>query len=175
MTTSSPHYPRGHGFIESQVQIIKNLFNRYVEEGTNHQVALQQLRATPLDNNTPSPAELLHGRQMKTTLPAIIKLLQNSAGVRASLQSRQDFSRYDAQAKERSTLLPTQVEDSTSHRWSQGVVKSKAEMPTSYIVKMLQGEYRRNRIHLKEAALNTTVPASTTSVVPKVQVKNVKV
>ena len=30
-------------------------------------------RATPLDSNTPSPAELLHGRQIKTTLPAIIK------------------------------------------------------------------------------------------------------
>ena len=31
----------------------------------------------------------------------------------------------------------------------------------------------RNRIHLKEAAMNTTVPASTTSVVPKAQVKSV--
>ena len=73
MTTSSPHYLKGHGFIERKVQIIKNLFNRCDEDGTNHQVALQELRATPHDSNTPSPAELLHGRQLKTTLPAIIK------------------------------------------------------------------------------------------------------
>ena len=53
------------------------------------------------------------------------------------------------------------------------MVKSKAEMPRSYIVETPQGEYRRKRIHLKEAAVNTTVPASTTSVVSKVQVKSV--
>ena len=113
---------------------------------------------------TPSPAELLHGRQMKTTLPAIIKSLHNNEAVRAYLQSRQDFPRYDAQGKERSTLLPTQpvcIQDSTSHRWSQVVVKTKAETPKSYIVETPQGEYRRNRIHLKEAAVNT-VPASGT-------------
>ena len=63
--------------------------------------------------------------------------------------------------------------DLTSHRWSQGVATSKAETPRSYIVETPQGEYGRNRIHLKKAAMNTTVPASTTSVVPKVQVKSV--
>ena len=72
----------------------------------NHQVALQELRATTLDSNIPSPAELLHCRQMKTTMPAIIIPLWNSEVVRAALQSRQDFCRYDAQAKE-TTLLPT--------------------------------------------------------------------
>ena len=56
---------------------------------------------------------------------------------------------------------------------SQGVVKSKAETPRLYIAKKPQGEYRRNRIHIKEAAMNTTVPASTTSVVPNIQVKSV--
>ena len=53
------------------------------------------------------------------------------------------------------------------------MVKSKAETPRSYIVETPQGEYRRNRIHLKEAAVNTTGPASNTSVVPKVQVKSI--
>ena len=70
---------------------------------------------------------------MKTTLPAISKPPHNNEAVRASLQSRQDSPRYDAKAKERSTLLPTQpvqVQDSTSHRWSQGVV----ETPRSCIV-----------------------------------------
>ena len=56
---------------------------------------------------------------------------------------------------------------------SPGVVKCKAETPRSYIVETPQGGYRRNRINLKEAAVNTTVPASTTSVTPKVQVKRI--
>ena len=54
MTTSSPHYPRGHSFIERQVQIIKKLFNTCDKHGTIHQVALQQLRAILLDSNIPS-------------------------------------------------------------------------------------------------------------------------
>ena len=162
------------GSLRGKSRIIKKLFNRCDEDGTNHQVALQEFRATLLDRNKPSPAECLHGRQMKTTLPAIIKPPNTNEAVRASLQSMQDFCRYDAQAKERSTLLLTQpvwVQDSTSHRWSQGVLKSKDNTPRSYIVETSQSEYRRNRIHLKEATMNTTIPASTTSVVPKVQVK----
>ena len=105
MTTSSPHYPRGHGFIEKQVQIINKFFNGCYEDNTNHQVALQELRATPLDRtHHPQWTFFIPDRWKK--LPAIIKPPHNEA-VRASLQSRQDFSRCDAQAKERTTLLPT--------------------------------------------------------------------
>ena len=88
ITTSSPHYPKGHGFIERQVQTIEKLFTRCDQDGTNYQLALQELQATPIDCNLQSPAELLFGRQLKTTLPVIIKPLANSEAVRASLQSR---------------------------------------------------------------------------------------
>ena len=43
LTTSSPHYP---------IQIIKKFFNRCDEDGTNHQLALQKLRTSPLDSST---------------------------------------------------------------------------------------------------------------------------
>ena len=46
LTTSSPHYPRGHGFIKRQVQTIKNVFNRCAEDGTVANLALLQLRTT---------------------------------------------------------------------------------------------------------------------------------
>ena len=134
------------------------------------------MRATPLDSNTPSTAELIHGRTIETTLPTMIQPPWNSEVASASLQYRCDFCRYDTQVKEGSTLLPTQpvwVQDSTSHRGSQGVVKSKAETPRSYTVETPQGEYKRSRICLKEAAMNTTVPASTPSVVPKVHIKSI--
>ena len=40
LTTSSPHYPRGHGFIKRQVQTIKNVFNRCGEDGSDANLAL---------------------------------------------------------------------------------------------------------------------------------------
>ena len=51
LTTSSPHYPRGHGFIERQVQTIKKLFASYDEDNTNYYLALQELQATPINSN----------------------------------------------------------------------------------------------------------------------------
>ena len=47
LTTSSLHYPKGHGFIERQVQTIMKLFTRCDEDKTNYYLALQELWATP--------------------------------------------------------------------------------------------------------------------------------
>ena len=69
ITTSSPNYPGGHGFIECQLQTIKHIFTRCAEDGSDPHLALLQLRATPLDCRTPSPGELLQNRQLRTTLP----------------------------------------------------------------------------------------------------------
>ena len=65
--------------------------------------------------------------------------------------------------KWKSNLLPTLpvlVQATNSHRWSQGVVKSKAETPQSYVVQTPHGGYNRNRLQLKEAAIPTTYPVS---------------
>ena len=56
LTTSSPHYPRCHGFIRRQVQTIKNVLNRCAKDGTDANLALLQLRAIPLDSRTLSLA-----------------------------------------------------------------------------------------------------------------------
>ena len=34
LTTSSPYYPKGHGFIERQVQTIKNLLSKCDKDGS---------------------------------------------------------------------------------------------------------------------------------------------
>ena len=134
LTTSSPHFPKGHGFIKWQVQTIKKLFARCDEDNTNYYLALQELWATPINTNLQSPAELLFNRQLKTTLPAIIRPPHNSEAVRASLKARQDYSRCDAHSKEKPDLLPTQpiwVQDAISKRWNPGVVKIQVETPHS--------------------------------------------
>ena len=133
ITTCSPHYPTGHGFIECKVQTLEHLFTKCAEDGSDPHLALLQLRATPLECRTPSPGELLQNRQLRTTLPAIIRPPPNSEAVQASLQSRQDFSKYDAHTKELPRLLPKQLvrlQDPSTKKWSiPEEVLQKAETP----------------------------------------------
>ena len=142
ITTSSPYYPTGHGFIERQVQTIKNLFNKCEKDGSDPYLALCQLKSTPLDSKTPSPVELLHNRKLRTTPPGIIKPSADSKEVRASLQARQGVKHHDVHAKELQQLLPkqpVQVQNTLTKRWERGVIKSQAETPRFYIMQTAQG------------------------------------
>ncbi|KAI8511982.1 hypothetical protein Bbelb_110820 [Branchiostoma belcheri] len=72
ITTSSPHYPKGHGFVERHVQTVKKTLIKCKESRSDPNLALLSLRATPLKSDMKSPAELLNGREYKTTLPTKI-------------------------------------------------------------------------------------------------------
>lgn len=69
---SSPHYPRGHGLVEHQVQTVKRFILECGETREDIDLALLAPRTTPLSPNIASPAELLSGRIFKSTLPAKI-------------------------------------------------------------------------------------------------------
>ena len=79
LTTSSPYHPKGYGFLERQIQIIMKIFIKCEMDGTSPHMAMLELRATPLDDNMPSPAKLLGIRKYKTTpqlsqdLPTTVK------------------------------------------------------------------------------------------------------
>ena len=161
LTTSSPYYPKGDGFTERQVQTIKNLLNKCDKDGSDPYLALLQLKSTPLDSKTPSPAELLHNRKLRTTLPGIIKPSANSEEMRASLQATQVVTHHDAHAKGLPQLLPKEpvwVQNTLTKRWERGVIKSQAEIPRSYIVQTPHGEKKRNRSHLREASIPSLKP-----------------
>ena len=89
LTTSSPHYPRGHGFVKSQVQTIKKVLIKCIQDGSDPFLALLQLRITPIDSRTPSLIELLQNSKLHTTLPVSIRPLPSSEAIRASLQAMQ--------------------------------------------------------------------------------------
>ena len=59
--TSSLHYPQSNGLAEKYVKIVKNLFIKAHEEGTDYQKALMIYRNTPLDDNMMSLKQLLQG------------------------------------------------------------------------------------------------------------------
>ena len=93
-TTSSPHYPQSNGFIECEIQKVKNLLYKTVDAGTrSFQEVLSELRSTKIGNGLPSPAEILHGRSLITGEPVTV----DHASVKAVLVGRQikDSQQYN--------------------------------------------------------------------------------
>ena len=77
-------------------------------DGTSPYMAMLELRATSLDDNTPSQAELLRNRMYKTTLPAVTRVSYNGETVWQSLLKWQEYAGHDALAKELPQLVPQQ-------------------------------------------------------------------
>ncbi len=154
LVTSSPRYPQSNGQAERTVQTVKQLLKKQ----------LQDRSADPY--LTPwcglSPAELLMGRWLRTSLPQTDKLLTpewsylpdfRKANSKVKDQQKRDFVR-----RHRVQDLPdlsegTQVWVRSGERDPvPGHVVSTASRPRSYLVDVPTGQVQRNRKHL------TTIP-----------------
>ena len=150
--TSSPRYPQSNGEAERAVQTVKNL----LKKSGDPYLAMLSYRATPLHNGI-SPAQLLMGRKLRTTLPVTPEKLQPSWPDLADLQTKeaaykkqqsQSFNNYH-RARDLPELLPGDKVWLTGQR-KPGMVIRKSDEPRSYIVKTetSPGGIRRNRRHL---------------------------
>ena len=131
--TSSPHFAQSNGFIERMVRTVKQLFNKAEETRTDH-LALLVYRATPLDNQTPSPAELLHNRKLRTTL--VQKSSVTSPDIREKLLQRKEVMMKNLY-RSLPPLVPEQnvrVQDPTTKRWNPGVIQNATPELRSYDV-----------------------------------------
>ncbi|GFR65429.1 Pol polyprotein [Elysia marginata] len=154
--TSSPHYPRSNGFIESQVKIIKRTLAKARISGTDPNKALFSLRATPVDHNLPSPGEFL-GRQLQDGLPRKLPRQPYHENIREQMHKRQEQQKlyHDKNAH----LLPplsageqVTVQNPTTKKWEPSIVMSQASSPRSYQVTTAAGnEVCRNRRHIRPA------------------------
>ncbi|UYV76496.1 K02A2.6-like [Cordylochernes scorpioides] len=148
--TSSPKFPQSNGFIEA---IIKNIKQSFKKEEDCY-LTLQAYRTMPLESGY-SPAELLMGRRLRTSVPAIesslmpryldSEALQEREKRRVINQKRLYDKRHDVHS-----LPPLQQGDSVWIRDQrvEGTVLHKSEEPRSYWVQTPQGKVRRNRLHL---------------------------
>ena len=95
-TTSSPNYPQSNGFIERQIQMAKRLTEKSTSTGKSFQEALTSLRAQPLGDGLPSPAELLYGRSLvtrKATPVDVVTVHQSLIALQAKYTKNYDKAR----------------------------------------------------------------------------------
>ena len=67
--TSSPHYPQSNGLAEKFVQIVKNLFYKARDEGTDIYKTLMIYCNNPLTSTSMSPMQMLQQRSARLQLP----------------------------------------------------------------------------------------------------------
>ncbi|UYV77528.1 K02A2.6-like, partial [Cordylochernes scorpioides] len=148
--TSSPKFPQSNGFIGA---IIKNIKQSFKKEEDCY-LTLQAYRTMPLESGY-SPAELLMGRRLRTSVPAIESSLMSRYLDSEALQEREkrrviNQKRLYDKRHDVHSLPPLQQGDSVWIRDQrvEGTVLHKSEEPRSYWVQTPQGKVRRNRLHL---------------------------
>ncbi|KAK3108744.1 hypothetical protein FSP39_014647 [Pinctada imbricata] len=153
-TTSSPHYAQSNGLAERCVQTAKRILKKAKIDHQDPYLALLAYRTTPLENGY-SPAELLQGRIIRTTVPILPsqllprKININKVKAKHYEGRKLDKSYYDIGAHslrplEEGEYVRFQLPDKT---WKLATVVGKADdMSRSYFIKSNQGViYRRNR------------------------------
>ena len=70
LTFSSPYHHQANSLAERAVGTCKSLWKKVVESSKYFYTAVFMYRVTPLDNNMPSPYELLFSRKPRTLMPS---------------------------------------------------------------------------------------------------------
>ncbi|KAK7886282.1 hypothetical protein WMY93_025903 [Mugilogobius chulae] len=144
--TSSPLYPQANGQAEKGVQIVKRLLKKAKDGEGDPYLALLSYRAAPLECGA-SPAELLMGRKLRTTLPQItVHNNKNWIDKKKKLKHRQKMA-YDKSTRR---LEPLFERDSVRIEgpdcWDRKATVLSEVGPRSFVVETEDGQrIRRNR------------------------------
>ena len=123
-------------------------------------LALLSYRATPLDHQLNSPAELLTNRKFKTRLPLCQRALLNRTdheAVKNKFITRQEKQAHyynqnsGPSKKPLETDQPIRMYDHHSQTWEPGVIVKPAKQPRSYIIRSNStgAIYRRTRSQMR--------------------------
>jgi hypothetical protein len=144
---------------ERTVRTVKATIKKCKSTKQDIHIAMQHLRATPIDGNLPSPAELLFGRPIRTTLPGYYHPgpLQKTTDIYNHLQGRKEKMKHDHDRHAGPELVPlhigqkVMIRDVDKNVWEPGEVSRICKEPRSYEVKSPNGSVRRrNRYHLRD-------------------------
>lgn len=156
ITHSSPGYPQSNGLAERTIKTVKQVLKKAERTGADPHLALLLLRNTPITGTSHSPAQVLMGRVLRSTLPTSSEVLRPATprGVHQELESLK--RKQECYYNERAKALPRLHAGNTIHietdkGWQPGLVISEREEPRSYNVVDVAGkQFRRNRRHLRK-------------------------
>ena len=151
-TTSSPGYPHSNGFIEWHIQMVKNMLSKSSNTWSFQEV-LADLRTTRIRTGLPSPAEILHGRNLTTRAQAEIDI----KAIRSVLQKRQLKMTLDHDTSRRAKKARPLVVGERCHvlgpgnKWIDAFVTGITDSGRSYEtqVEATGKQLMRNRSHIR--------------------------
>ena len=154
-TTSSPYFPQANGEAERAVQTAKKLLAQ-----SDPFLALLIYRCTPISATGHSPSELMLGRQIRNTLPAMPCKLIGKWPKQAEVEEKDErakegYAKYYNKRHGVTYHPPLNPGDSVRIKtdnnkgWdTTGMIVGTHNTPRSYIVQSGTSTYRRNRKHL---------------------------
>ena len=151
-TTSSPGYPCSNGFIERHIQTVKTMLSKS-SNTRSFQEVLADLRTTRIGTGLPSPAEILHGRNLTTRAQAEIDIKP----IRSVLQERQLKMMLDHDTSRRAKKARPLVVDERCHvlgpgnKWIDAFITGITDSGRSYEtqVEATGKQLTRNRSHIR--------------------------
>ena len=161
-TTSSPGYHQSNGFIERHIQMVKNMLSKSSNMQSSNmwsfQEVLADLRTTRIGTGLPSPAEILHGRNLTTRVQAEI----NIKAICSVLQERQLKMMLDHDTSRRARKARPLVVGERCHvlgpgnKWIDTFITGITDSGRSYEtqVEATGGQLMRNRSHIRPRSPN---------------------
>ena len=175
--TSSPHYPQSNGLAESMVKVSKNLIEKAILQDLPWNQLLLDYRCTPISSEIPSPAEILFGRKLQSSVTVLSSQVMNDRiRKQRELIAKKEGKFYTntKDFQDRITSLPFEagqnvwLQNSDSRKYEEAVIREKCREPNSYMVEIpATGQcFRRNSNFIKprqsEENSNSTNPQLTT-------------
>ena len=145
--TSSPHYPQSNELAEKFIQIVKNLFYKVKDEGTDIYKCLMIYCNTPIESTSKSPMQMLQQRYARSQLSML-----NAAFRQLGIAAEQSKANKNQHLPLHNLHIGQEVmyQDSVTKRWFPATIKALCPEPRSYQIQTTKVViYRRTQNHLK--------------------------